>query len=199
MIVYFYPTKAKSKSGWFSRGFLPHFDDGKKFQFVTFRLQDSIPESVLRDAGLQNKKYYYRLAEKYLDNLHGSLILQRQEVAELVARSILFYAGKKYRLISWVIMPNHVHLLIQPINNYPVHRIVGSLKSYTSREVNKLLGATGSLWANDYFDRFIRDEDHFKVCVDYIEKNPVKSKLVKSKEEWKWGSAGLNKIWKTWS
>ncbi len=188
----FYPTKKDSKSGWYSRGFLPHYDDGTSYQFITFRLADSIPEHVLRDAQLQNKKTFFNLTEKYLDNLHGELILRIEDVAKIVQESLFFGHGTRYEIVRWVIMPNHIHLLIKAVTNFPVWKAIKLLKSFTANQVNILLNREGAVWARDYFDRYIRDEEHFNNCVQYIDFNPVKAKLVSDPILWKWGSLGFN-------
>jgi hypothetical protein len=82
-------------------------------------------------------------------------------------------------------MPNHVHVLIRMMH-VPLATIVQSWKSYTAHEANKLLGRKGIFWMPDYFDRFIRDERHFKATVDYILQNPVKAGLVYAPEQWPW-------------
>jgi REP element-mobilizing transposase RayT len=86
-------------------------------------------------------------------------------------------------------MPNHVHLLATPCGGHPLSGIMHSLKSYTASEVNKILSRKGALWMEDYFDRYIRDSDHYERTIRYIENNPVKPKLCRTGEEWPFGSA----------
>lgn len=62
-------------------------------------------------------------------------------------------------------------------------------KSYTAHQANKLLGRAGKFWQEDYFDRYIRDYEHFEKVIDYIELNPVKAGLCISKYDWPFGSA----------
>jgi hypothetical protein len=103
---------------WHSRGYIPHVDPGEVTQFITFRLADSMPQTVLEawrndlksgeitDAGLRKR------IETYLDQNFGERWLSDERIATLVQNSILHLDGKKYRVIAWVIMPNHVHILI---------------------------------------------------------------------------------------
>ena len=85
-------------------------------------------------------------------------------------------------------MPNHVHLLVEMWQT-PLSKLLHSWKTLTSKRANALLGRSGRLWQEDYRDRFMRDEEHFRKTVRYIESNPVKAGLVKSPEAWRFGSA----------
>ena len=87
-------------------------------------------------------------------------------------------------------MPNHVHVLLKILPNHALAEISHSWKSYVAHQVNKLLGLDGPFWAREFYDRFIRDEKHFKNVVKYIHQNPVKAGLVGKAEEWEWSSAG---------
>jgi len=95
----------------------------------------------------------------------------------------------RYHLLAWVVMPNHVHVLIEVIQGYPLGDVIHSWKSFTAKQANKILGKTGAFWQRDYFDRFIRDEAHFANVVNYIHHNPVKAGLVRRAEDWPFSSA----------
>jgi len=184
---------------WHSRGYIPHVDPGEITQFITFRLADSMPQTVLTewkqdlkngeitDAALRQR------IETYLDQNYGERWLSDQRIASLVQNAILHLDGKKYRLIAWVVMPNHVHILIVTLPGYSVSEIMHSLKSFTSHEANKVLGRTGSFWYKEYFDRYIRDGKHFRSVVRYIEENPVKARLCENPEDWEYSSAYFKK------
>ncbi len=86
-------------------------------------------------------------------------------------------------------MPNHVHVLISTIPSAPLGQIVGSWKRFTAREANILLRRTGAFWQVDYWDRFIRNDEHFDAAVSYIDFNPVKAGLAREPHLWPWGSA----------
>ena len=130
------------------------------------------------------------LLDKYEDAGYGSCVLKNDNVAKIVHDAIFFYHGKKYNVISWCIMPNHVHVLIEVMKNISLSSILHSWRSFSSNEINKVLNRSGRLWMPEYFDRFIRDNDHFNNVVDYIHNNPVKAGLVKEATEYKWSSAG---------
>ena len=187
--------KELREAGWHSRGYLPHFDGGEIAQTITFRLADSMPETVIKrwrreledsensDAALRKR------IEHYLDQGYGSCALRRADVAAMVQDSLLHFDSVRYWLSSWVVMPNHVHLLLTPAELWSISRIMKDMKSFTSREANKLLMRQGQFWMEDYSDRFVRNYEHFKNAVRYIENNPVKAKLCARPEDWPFSSA----------
>ena len=88
-------------------------------------------------------------------------------------------------------MPNYVHVLFGVSSGTSLSEIVGSWKRFTGRQANRLLGRSGTFWQGDYWDRFIRNEEHFNVAVSYIDNNPGKARLAKAPADWRWGSARL--------
>ena len=126
--------------------------------------------------------------ESYLDAGHGECHLKRPEVAGLVQENLLHFDGDRYHLFAWAVMPNHVHALIETLET-PLSEILHGWKSFTSKAANRFLQREGEFWQAEYFDRYIRDEEHFGKAVRYIENNPVKAGLVKSPEAWPYGSA----------
>ena len=87
-------------------------------------------------------------------------------------------------------MPNHVHILVETFPKIPLSSIVHSWCSYTAHKANKILGRTGTFWMREYHDRYIRDEQHYRNAINYIDNNPVKAGLAATPEAWPWGSAG---------
>jgi REP element-mobilizing transposase RayT len=187
--------------GWHNRGYLPHFDGGELAQFITFRLHDALPGSVLVrwKEELKHGKpgeveaIMRRRVEAYLDQGHGSCYLKEPQIATIVQDSLLFHDQTKYRLAAWVVMPNHAHVLCSPCMGHSLAEIMHSLKSYTSSECNKLLGRKGRFWQKEYFDRYIRNATHFAKVVAYIENNPIKARLCEKAEDWPFSSARLRK------
>ncbi len=86
-------------------------------------------------------------------------------------------------------MPNHVHVVLEPANGHRLGAILHSWKSFTANRANKLIGRTGAFWRDDYFDRYMRDEDHLGRTIGYVERNPVKAGLVDRDSDWRWSSA----------
>jgi putative DNA methylase len=127
--------------------------------------------------------------ETYLNAGHGACYLRHPRIARLVENALLYFDGERYRMIAWVVMPNHVHTLIETFEGHPLHGILHSWKSYTANVANQILGRTGRFWFPEYFDRYIRDERHFTRAVRYIHNNPVKAGLVDDAKDWPFSSA----------
>ena len=182
---------APGHKGWHSRGYLPHFDHPSLLQFITFHLADSLPQEVIQQLtqAIEDKANRRRSIEDYLDAGHGACPLQEPDNARIVEEALLHFDGERYRLLAWVVMPNHVHVLVETMPSYSLSTIVHSWKSYTAKAIGKRLGRSGRLWQPDYFDRYIRDEKHFQAVVRYIHSNPVKAGLVDTVEAWEFSSA----------
>jgi putative transposase len=180
--------------GWTDRGFLPHYDQAGLVQSVTFRLADSLPREKLLEwehlLKILDDGERIRQLETYLDRGAGSCVLRRPECAEIVEKAMLHFDGQRYGLLAWCIMPNHVHVLMQTFQGHPVGKVVHSWKTFTARSINRLLDQSGPFWQEDYFDTFMRDEEHRFNEVLYIESNPVKAGLVEQARDWRWSSAG---------
>ena len=94
----------------------------------------------------------------------------------------------RYRLDAWVVMPNHVHVLVE-VWQTPLAELLHSWKRFIAREANKILGRTGRFWEREYWETRIRDVEHLRQARRYIENNPTKAKLVLDPAEWPWSSA----------
>jgi REP element-mobilizing transposase RayT len=178
--------------GWHSRGYLPHFDMPGHVQFLNYRLDDAMPASLRHEwAGLlevdDDLKRQAKL-EEYLDQGRGLCLLRDARAAVVVEENWLRHDGKDYRLLAWVVMPNHVHVLVE-IWQTPQSQLIKDWKGFSARRINRVLGRSGKLWQDDYWDRYIRDEEHFRKVIHYIETNPVKAGLVKAPEDWPFSSA----------
>ncbi len=186
---------------WNSRGYLPHFDNPGQIQAITCHLGDSLPQSVLvrMEAELADLDESARDIERrkcieaYLDAGHGECWLRLAGIAAIVESALLHFDGERYRLIAWVIMPNHIHFVAKMEEGYPLGDVMYSLKSFTAKAANKILGRQGRFWARDYYDRYIRDEAHFLNAVRYVERNPVKARLCKEPKDWPWSSTRRRK------
>ncbi len=207
------PTDAPNplRSGIHSRGYLPHVKREGASYFVTFRLADSLPQKVLlefkrqqaetlrslaredRDALEEADREYHRQIERYLDRGVGECHLRRPEIARMVAEALLHFHNQQYLLDDWVIMPNHVHLILWPMPDYTLSGILRSRKRRTARQANSLLGRTGeTFWQHESYDHWIRnDEEKFRIR-RYLRNNPVTASLCRAPEEWPWSSAHVS-------
>ena len=134
--------------------------------------------------------------DRYLDTTRtGPLYLKQKHIAELVVTAIRRGAEElgHYNLEAYVVMANHVHLLVVPYIS-PT-RFLQSLKSYTARQANKLLGRTGEpFWQRESYDHWVRDEAERRRIISYIENNPVKAGLVNSPRKYPWSSSPWQKL-----
>src|SRR4051794_40173160 len=101
-----------SPKGGYSRGYLPHLDSPETVQFVTFRLADSLPKAVAQ--ALATLPDSLAQADERLDAGWGACWLGQSEIAELVEGALLHFDKDRYRLLAWCIMPNHVHVVVEP-------------------------------------------------------------------------------------
>lgn len=148
----------KGFRGWHQRGFLPHFDAPHVTQFVTFQLHASFPvtrlaefEAILKQPDDSVKR---RRLEAWLDRGHGDCWLRQRDVAELVEKILLEADGRNYRMQAWVVMPNHVHLVVD-VWGVPLGKLINNWKGKSSRGANKLLGRRGAFWQEDYYDTLV--------------------------------------------
>ncbi len=183
-----------------NRGYLPHLEIEGSTYFVTFRLVDSLPLTVMQkyihecDQAIKENKsrdkkqlrkiqiQYQKRIEKYFDTGYGACYLTDSRVADVVANAMGYFNSVRYRLFSWCIMPNHVHVVFMPIAGFGLQGILHSWKSYTSNRANEILGRTGGFWYREYYDRLIRNEKEFCNSIDYVVNNPNKAGLV----DWEW-------------
>lgn len=177
------------RRGWHSRGYLPHCDAESLVQHVVFRLKDSLPRDVVQQLRLTGKTHRLTQIDGALDSGHGLRLLEDKTAAQLVVDALHHFDGERYRLVAWCVMPTHVHVIVEPLAAHLLGSIVKSWKAYSAAQINRVLGRTGALWAPDYFDRFMRDEDQLSNTIAYVEGNPVAAGLVKSAEDWPFSSA----------
>ena len=182
---------------WHSRGYIPHWEAGDVAQAITFRLADSLPSSLLQrwedelqklanDARDEERR---KRIERALDSGHGSGALAQPTIGEAVEDALLYFDASRYRLHAWVVMPNHVHVMVTPVGGERLSAIVHSWKSFTAKKANALLGQKGTFWATEHFDRAIRDDVHFSNAVAYFAMNPVKAGLCGTPEAWRFSSS----------
>jgi len=171
---------------------LPHFHPNNSYLFLTWRLWGSLPREAGKYPPHLTPGQAFVAADNSLDRLaSGPRWLKDQRIGNLVSRAVLYGAGERhfYDLLAWVVMPNHVHLLILPL--VPVPRLMRWLKGSTARGANQILGRTGQpFWQDESFDHYLRAASDLSRTVAYIERNPVSAGLACSAGQWPWSSAG---------
>jgi REP element-mobilizing transposase RayT len=188
-------------SGWNTRGYLPHYDGAAIPQFITFNLADALPATVIDRWQRQlttlddkeKKIIMQRRIDRYLDQGFGNCYLRNPEIATMVQESLLKEDGTSYELFAWVVMPNHTHSLLRRFEDTNIASILEAHKGATAHEANKVLQRSGQFWREEYFDRYIRNEEHFWNTFRYIENNPVRAGLCREPSDWPFSSAWVRK------
>ncbi len=193
---------------------LPHIQPPGATFFITFRLAGSLPISVLMElqaetlrlqaeierdpdpakrvsrAYLEHRRFFGRWDQE-LDKGLGPDWLRNAAVASLVADNLHFHNGKRYELVVFCIMPNHVHVVLRPLlkdgeSYYPLAQIMHTMKGYTAGRANRLLGRSGQFWLHESYDHVVRDANELERIVKYVVNNPVKAGLVLEWQQWPW-------------
>ncbi|MBK5291933.1 MAG: transposase [Acidobacteriia bacterium] len=173
---------------------LPHIYPEGAALFLTWHLHGSVPASLFPPPGPLSHGQAFMCLDRQLDTLrHGPLYLRRPDIASIVVDSIRKGVELcQYELIAYVVMANHVHLLIWP--RIAPDRLLKSLKGATAREANRVLGRTGEpFWQKESYDHCVRNPSEFEKIRTYIETNPVQAGLVQSPQDYPWSSAGVEK------
>ncbi len=177
-------------------GNLPHWEQGTVWYFVTFRLADALPSAVVEKIQLEREHWrrthnlaglspeaqreYHQLfsvrIERLLDAGSGSCILRDAASAEIVRGALRHFEGIRYELDEFIIMPNHVHVLVQPLAPHGLAEILHSWKSYTANALNRRLGRTGQVWQHESYDHIVRNESAMNAIRRYIRENPKAAK-----------------------
>ncbi len=177
-----------------TRNRLPHWQQRGAVYFVTWRLADSIPKEK-QDEHFEeitlwkadhpepwddetedeyHRRFFGRIDE-WMDAGYGSCLLRNSGNAEVVKEALLYFESGRTAMLSFVIMPNHVHALFALNAEWTLEKMLHSWKRNSSVQINRQSGSEGTpLWQKDYFDRLIRDQKHFGNCVRYIRRNPEK-------------------------
>jgi len=184
--------KARGFLGWHERGYLPHCDKSGLVQLITLRLVDSMPASRRGEwehlLAVEDTRERRLQLESYLDRGIGKCWLRDARIAGCMETAMRFYHDERYELLAWCVMPNHAHVLVQ-VWDWPLAKILQNWKSISGIKANRILDRSGSFWQREYWDTFMRDERQEKTAIRYIESNPVKAKLCRTAEEWKFSSA----------
>lgn len=173
---------------------LPHWDVTGHPLFVTFRLHGSLPRG--RDfppAHVSSGRAFAALDRLLGRSISGPVFLERTEIAQMVVQALEDgeFRFRRYELHAYVVMPNHVHLLVTP--QVTARHWLGPLKGFTAHEANRMLGKTGPFWQDESYDHLVRDAREFSRIRAYIEQNPVKAGLVTRSEHFRWSSAAPGK------
>jgi REP element-mobilizing transposase RayT len=220
-----------------TRGNLPHWYRPGYAHFITYRLIDTIPSQQLRkwrevreqqvrrrppsgvsvlEHHMRAHKQFFAEYDRYLGESTSRRWLADERVAAVIRENLSHHHGTKYELLAWCVMPNHVHVLLQPFDSSliakadagsvghesecpysdevldgtsPLSGIMHSLKSFTANRANEILNRTGAFWQKESYDHWVRDLDELERIVTYIAANPVSAGLCDRPREWPFSSA----------
>ena len=175
---------------------LPHWQQPRVSYFVTFRLADSLPQTLLhqwRDERAtwlrwhpepwldaeqcEYEERFSRRIQEWLDAGMGACHLRRSDVRGEVERCLLHFDGMRYDVDSFVLMPNHVHIMIAPAHRYDLSTLLKGIKGVSANRCNNLLGRKGTFWMDESYDHIVRDSKELAAFRDYIVQNPKKAGL----------------------
>ncbi len=175
---------------------LPHWIQEGASYFITYRLADSVPQTLLSqwrdelDAWLrfhpapwdsatesEHDERFTQRMEAWLDAGMGACPLRRGDVRGCVESALLHFDGQRYDVDSYALMPNHVHAILTPAPGYHLSGILKGVKGVSARECNALLGSCGSFWMDESHDHIVRDWDELSAYRAYIDANPRKAGL----------------------
>jgi REP element-mobilizing transposase RayT len=184
--------------------YLPHWTLENGIYHARFRLFDSLPAKIRNDLAVEKEALYVKIhnpasnltigekkkfaalytenVEKLIDAGHGACWLKEDPIAEIVVGVLNFFNDQRYKLYSWCIMPNHVHVIVQPLGGFKLEGILKSWKAFSAHRANILLKRTGQFWLYENFDRLIRSEDDLQKKIHYVISNPIQAGL----GNWKW-------------
>jgi putative transposase len=177
-----------------SRRRLPHQYPEGKWLFLTWHLHGSLPHALYPPPSKLNHGEAFAWMDRYLDTTRqGPMYLRRKNIAEIVITSLRRgVALGHYQLGPYVIMANHVHVLLLPA--IPPSRLLQALKGTTAREANRVLNRTGeTFWQAESYDHWVRDHAEWKQIAAYIENNPVRAGVAARPEDYIWSSATAEK------
>jgi len=201
------------RAGWHTRGYLPHLKAEGGTYFVTFRLAGTLPREVLDNYRFEREDIVKRAeamgrkltpdeekrlrdlhserVEAYLDAGHGSCWLKFPEIGEMVSNALRYFDGERYVLHAFVVMPNHVHVVVTPLGTHTLSKILQSWKSFTSHEAAKVAQASRlpipagkPFWQRESYDHLVRNEADFERVCQYTVEKPVKAGLCSRPEDW---------------
>ncbi|GAB5515364.1 MAG: transposase [Rhodopirellula baltica] len=143
---------------------------------------DQVLQSPSVDASIKRELRFHKARRwhGHLDDCHGDCCLRDTTARDVVAQSLRHFDGERYDLERFVIMPNHVHVLLQIRDGFLLRKQLREVLRFSAREINQRLGRCGSLWQSEPFDHIVRSPEQFEYLQGYINRNPSKARLRES-------------------
>lgn len=185
----------------------PHWSQAGAIVFITFRTIDSMPREVLerwereKHAWLDQRgvrqgrhwkdvvphlepklraeftRHFQRCREDFLDTCRGACVLRDPKCSRIVADSLLYFDADRYLMGDFVVMPNHVHLLVAFSTESMMQKQCESWLHFTAREINRRTNQSGHFWQQEPFDHLVRSVEQYEYLREYIAANPSKAGL----------------------
>jgi putative transposase len=175
----------------FYRRHLPHWQQTGQDIFITWRLFGSLPEKCQPPNAAETDGKQFVSFDRELDRAGtGPIWLKHPRVAEVAFRELrdAHLHRQLFRLRAYVLMPNHVHVLVEPLAS--LSKIMHQIKGATAYRANLVLLRTHQrFWQDESFDHWVRNPAEGEKIRKYIENNPVAAGLVTRPEDWPWSSA----------
>ena len=194
-----------------TRGRLPHWTAADATYFVTFRLFDSLPKELVDrfvferrniiqtakqmrrelSGAERNRLHQLRIQiDSYLDQSHGKCYMRDEAIASMVAGALQYFEGVRYHLLAWCVMPNHVHSVVQLLENWELKQVLHSWKSFTAHQAVQKYHCSKPFWQVESYDHIVRTETELERAITYVENNPIAAGLM----DWKWVSNRANPV-----
>jgi len=176
--------------------YLPHWRQEDAVYWVTFRLADSLPQNAVNELRAEKEDwlsdhpepwnastrlaYHLRFSERinhWLDAGHGCCALNRPEIRSIVRECLLRFDGERLKIHSGVIMPNHVHVLLELLCATPLSTVLKGIKGASARLANSCLQQSGTFWMEESYDHIVRSETEYRHLHRYIQENPSNAGL----------------------
>jgi REP element-mobilizing transposase RayT len=175
----------------FSKRRLPHLFEIGRPVFITWRLHDSLPTNrEFPKKALTSSEAFAAMDRLLEETRSGTFYLRQPAIAEMIVEAIQHNASvlNHYELHAYVVMPNHVHLLITPAIS--LSNLMRSLKGITAKRGNEMLGLVGQpFWQEESYDHLVRNRSEFEKIQTYIESNPVRASLVSEPHKYRRSTA----------
>ena len=171
----------------------PQGDRPGALRLVTVMLEDALPKdklaSIVDALPAEEQRERQRRLHHLLDSGYGSCLLARPKLAELVDQCLQSFNGRQCELISFVLMPSHMHLLLGSNSGYRLEQVLLALMDWTEEQCEEKLGISGRVWSRQYREQIIRDEEHMLAAIEFIHSDPVRAGLCVDAEDWEFSSA----------
>ena len=130
------------------------------------------PAPRSEEAWTEYAKSFTTQTERWLDEGHGNCHFRDRKLMKHLEERLHHFDKERYSLFCWAILSNHCHIVIKPFDGHGLEDIIGSMKGVAARHINLSIRQSGALWAEESYDRIIRDDEHLWRVVQYIGRNP---------------------------